>query len=110
MNRKSLNPKWIVLAVITVMAAVFALGCKHTSTPIDTTPSVTPGVPAKATPTVAPTATPLPTPTPIIDMPLDRVTAEELNRSAEEEGELVISGPAEWNVLNPFYSTEPQET
>ncbi|MBO4505079.1 MAG: hypothetical protein J5728_01490, partial [Lachnospiraceae bacterium] len=109
MNRKSFDPKRIVLAMIAVMAAVFALGCKHTSTPIDATPSVTPGVSAKATPTVAPTATPTPTPTPIIDMPLDRVSTEELNRTADEEGELVIPGPEVWEVLNPFYSTEPKE-
>ena len=109
MNRKSFDPKRIVLAMIAVMAAVFALGCKHTSTPIDATPSVTPGVSEKATPTVAPTATPIPTPTPIVDMPLDRVSAEELNRTADEEGELVIPGPEVWEVLNPFYSTEPKE-
>ncbi len=109
MNKKTLYPKRIVLAVAVVMAALLAFGCKHTSTPIDATPSVTPGVSAKATPTVAPTATPIPTPTPIVDMPLTRVSAEELSRTAEEEGEQVVSGAAAWVKLNPFYSTEEKE-
>lgn len=53
MNIRIFDKKRIVLLLIALMAVLYALGCKHTTTPIDTTPSVTPGVSNKATPTCA---------------------------------------------------------
>ena len=110
MNIRIFDKKRIALLLIALMAVLYALGCKHTTTPINTTPSVTPGVSNKATPTpVPPTATPLPTPTPIVDMSHFRVSAEDITRTPEEEGEKTVPVPEAWGKLNPFYSTEPTD-
>ena len=38
-----------------------------------------------------------------------RVSAEDITRTPEEEGEKTVPVPEAWGKLNPFYSTEPTD-
>ncbi len=99
--------KSLTVAALIFLCTVLA-GCTRLNKgQVRPTDSIKPTQAVTATP--EPTATPTPEPTPYVDLPVDRITSEEIERSEEERSAMVVTGAAIGYNLNPFYCSTDEE-